>query len=65
MIARYISSEDGNISLKAEVKDLIKEKNDWIQVVEENGKFSITLIHLVTYQHLIRKHLYSRIYRIT
>ena len=38
MIARYISSEDGNISLKAEVKDLIKEKNDWIQVVEENGK---------------------------
>ncbi|HDV4620585.1 TPA: sensor histidine kinase, partial [Bacillus anthracis] len=38
MIARYISSEDGNISLKSEVKDLIKEKNDWIQVVEENGK---------------------------
>ncbi len=38
MIARYISSEDGDISLKAEVKDLIKEKNDWIQVVEENGK---------------------------
>ena len=26
MIARYISSEDGDISLKAEVKDLIKEK---------------------------------------
>ncbi|MCU5472499.1 sensor histidine kinase [Bacillus paranthracis] len=38
MIARYISSEDGDISLKAEVKDLIKEKNDWIQVVEENGQ---------------------------
>ena len=26
MIARYISSEDGDISLKAEVKDLMKEK---------------------------------------
>ena len=26
MIARYISSEDGDISLKTEVKDLMKEK---------------------------------------
>lgn len=37
-ISRYISSEDGDITLKKEVKDLIKEKNDWIQIVEENGK---------------------------
>ncbi|PGB16926.1 ATP-binding response regulator [Bacillus toyonensis] len=37
-ISRYISSEDGDITLKTEVKDLIKEKNDWIQIVEENGK---------------------------
>lgn len=38
MIARYISSEDGHISLQSEVQDLIKEKNDWLQVVDENGK---------------------------
>ncbi|WP_226602546.1 sensor histidine kinase [Bacillus cereus] len=37
-ISRYISSEDGHISLQAEVQDLIKEKNDWLQVVDENGK---------------------------
>ncbi|HDR8093758.1 TPA: HAMP domain-containing histidine kinase [Bacillus cereus] len=37
-ISRYISSEDGNISLQSEVQDLIKEKNDWLQVVDENGK---------------------------
>lgn len=37
-ISRYISSENGDITLKKEVKDLIKEKNDWIQIVEENGK---------------------------
>ncbi|MBE5105803.1 HAMP domain-containing histidine kinase [Bacillus thuringiensis] len=37
-ISRYISSEDGDITLKTEVKDLIKEKNDWIQIVEEKGK---------------------------
>ncbi|MDF9505093.1 HAMP domain-containing sensor histidine kinase [Bacillus cereus] len=37
-ISRYISSEDGHISLKSEVQDLIKEKNDWLQVVDENGK---------------------------
>ncbi|HDR4374371.1 TPA: HAMP domain-containing histidine kinase [Bacillus cereus] len=37
-IARYISSEDGHISLQSEVQDLIKEKNDWLQVVDENGK---------------------------
>ncbi|OMH26528.1 sensor histidine kinase [Bacillus thuringiensis] len=37
-ITRYISSEDGHISLQSEVQDLIKEKNDWLQVVDENGK---------------------------
>ncbi|ACK97191.1 sensor histidine kinase [Bacillus thuringiensis] len=37
-ISRYISSEDGHISLQSEVQDLIKEKNDWLQVVDENGK---------------------------
>ncbi|PGZ34766.1 two-component sensor histidine kinase [Bacillus cereus] len=37
-ISRYISSEDGYISLQSEVQDLIKEKNDWLQVVDENGK---------------------------
>ncbi|AFQ16538.1 sensor histidine kinase [Bacillus thuringiensis] len=37
-ISRYISSKDGHISLQSEVQDLIKEKNDWLQVVDENGK---------------------------
>ncbi|MEW4151771.1 HAMP domain-containing sensor histidine kinase [Bacillus thuringiensis] len=37
-ISRYISSEDGHISLQSEVQDLINEKNDWLQVVDENGK---------------------------
>ncbi|HHT7151426.1 two-component sensor histidine kinase [Bacillus thuringiensis serovar andalousiensis] len=37
-ISRYISSEDEHISLQSEVQDLIKEKNDWLQVVDENGK---------------------------
>lgn len=37
-ISRYISSEDGHISLQSDVQDLIKEKNDWLQVVDENGK---------------------------
>ncbi|MCB5903251.1 HAMP domain-containing histidine kinase [Bacillus cereus] len=37
-ISRYISSEDGHISLQSEVQDLIKDKNDWLQVVDENGK---------------------------
>ncbi|MFJ8414872.1 sensor histidine kinase [Bacillus paramycoides] len=37
-ISRYISSKDGDISLKTEVQDLIKEKSDWLQVVDENGK---------------------------
>ncbi|WP_448160674.1 sensor histidine kinase [Bacillus cereus] len=37
-ISRYISSEDGHISLQSEVQDLIKEKNDWLQIVDENGK---------------------------
>ncbi|UIJ67458.1 HAMP domain-containing histidine kinase [Bacillus cereus] len=37
-ISRYISSEDGHISLQSEVQDLIKEQNDWLQVVDENGK---------------------------
>ncbi|MCA1000857.1 HAMP domain-containing histidine kinase [Bacillus thuringiensis] len=37
-ISRYISSEDGHISLQSEVQDLIKEKNDWLQVVDESGK---------------------------
>ncbi|MDA2243625.1 HAMP domain-containing sensor histidine kinase [Bacillus cereus] len=37
-ISRYISSEDGHISLQSEVQDLIKEKNDWLQVAGENGK---------------------------
>ncbi|WP_088345081.1 sensor histidine kinase [Bacillus cereus] len=37
-ISRYISSEDGHFSLQSEVQDLIKEKNDWLQVVDENGK---------------------------
>ncbi|MFE7374131.1 sensor histidine kinase [Bacillus cereus] len=37
-ISRYISSEDGHISLQSEVQDLMKEKNDWLQVVDENGK---------------------------
>ena len=37
-ISRYISSEDGHISLQSEVQDLIKEKNAWLQVVDENGK---------------------------
>lgn len=37
-ISRYISSEDGHISLQSEVQDLIKEKNDWLQVVDEDGK---------------------------
>lgn len=38
IISRYISSKDGDISLKTEVQDLIKEKSDWLQVVDENGK---------------------------
>ncbi|PEV51930.1 two-component sensor histidine kinase [Bacillus thuringiensis] len=37
-ISRYISSENGHISLQSEVQDLIKEKNDWLQVVDKNGK---------------------------
>ncbi len=37
-ISRYISSENGHISLQSEVQDLIKEKNDWLQVIDENGK---------------------------
>ncbi|KAA0765589.1 sensor histidine kinase KdpD [Bacillus sp. SH5-2] len=37
-ISRYLSSEDGHISLQSEVQDLIKEKNDWLQVVDDNGK---------------------------
>ncbi|WP_410992640.1 sensor histidine kinase [Bacillus cereus] len=37
-ISRYLSSEDGHISLQSEVQDLIKEKNDWLQIVDENGK---------------------------
>ncbi|WP_439020280.1 sensor histidine kinase [Bacillus thuringiensis] len=37
-ISRYLSSEDGHISLQSEVQDLIKEKNDWLQVVDDSGK---------------------------
>ncbi|PFJ15782.1 two-component sensor histidine kinase [Bacillus cereus] len=37
-ISRYISSENGDISLKAKMEDLMKEKNDWLQVVDKNGK---------------------------
>ena len=29
-ISEYISSEDNNITLKSEVKDLIIEKSDWL-----------------------------------
>lgn len=37
-ISEYISSEDNNITLKSEVKDLITEKSDWLQIVDEDGK---------------------------
>lgn len=37
-ISQYISSEDNNITLKSEVKDLITEKSDWLQIVDEDGK---------------------------
>ncbi|HHT7190178.1 TPA: sensor histidine kinase [Bacillus cereus] len=37
-ISSYLSSEDGHISLQSEVQDLVKEQNDWLQVVDEHGK---------------------------
>ncbi|MGH0587809.1 sensor histidine kinase [Bacillus mycoides] len=37
-ISEYISSEDNNITLKSKVKDLITEKSDWLQIVDEDGK---------------------------
>lgn len=37
-ISQYLSSENGHISLQSEVRDLIKEKDDWLQVVDDNGK---------------------------
>ncbi|MGE6537439.1 sensor histidine kinase [Bacillus luti] len=37
-ISQYLSSEDGHISLQSEVRDLIKEKDDWLQVVDNSGK---------------------------
>ncbi|KFN01526.1 sensor histidine kinase [Bacillus clarus] len=36
-ISQYISAEDEHITIKEEVKDLIAEKNDWLQIVDENG----------------------------
>lgn len=38
MISQSVSLEDGRISLDSDVKDIIKEKNDWLQIVDENGK---------------------------
>lgn len=37
-ISEYISSEDNHITLRPELKDLITEKNDWLQIVSEEGK---------------------------
>ncbi|MDM5187420.1 HAMP domain-containing sensor histidine kinase [Bacillus sp. DX4.1] len=37
-ISQYVSSEDGRITLNSDVKELIKDKNDWLQIVDESGK---------------------------
>ncbi|MGM2776584.1 histidine kinase, partial [Bacillus cereus group sp. Bce015] len=37
-ITRYFSSEDGHISIQSGVQGVIKEKKDWLQVVDENGR---------------------------
>ncbi|KEK24881.1 sensor histidine kinase [Bacillus gaemokensis] len=37
-ISQYISSEDGHITLNSDVKKLITDKDDWLQIVDDNGK---------------------------
>ncbi|PEB52182.1 two-component sensor histidine kinase [Bacillus pseudomycoides] len=37
-ISQYISSEDGQITLQSDVKNIITDKNDWLQIVDDNGK---------------------------
>lgn len=36
-ISQYISSENGRVTLSSEIKEIVEKKNDWLQVVDENG----------------------------
>ncbi|MBY0600330.1 sensor histidine kinase [Bacillus bingmayongensis] len=37
-LSHYVSSENGRITLGSEVKEIIKNQNDWLQIVDEKGK---------------------------
>lgn len=37
-ISQYVSSENGRVTLSPEIKEMIEEKNDWLQIVDEHGK---------------------------
>ncbi|WP_459500679.1 ATP-binding response regulator [Bacillus sp. C1] len=37
-ISQHVSLEDERITLSSEMKELIEKKNDWLQVIDENGK---------------------------
>jgi len=37
-VSQHVSSENGRITLSSEVKEMIEEKNDWLQIVDKNGK---------------------------
>ncbi|PEJ31402.1 sensor histidine kinase [Bacillus pseudomycoides] len=37
-MSQHVSSENGRITLSSEVKEMIEEKNDWLQIVDKNGK---------------------------
>ncbi|WP_243521082.1 sensor histidine kinase KdpD [Bacillus pseudomycoides] len=37
-MSQYVSSENGRVTLSSEIKEMIEDKNDWLQIVDENGK---------------------------
>ncbi|EMA6344468.1 HAMP domain-containing sensor histidine kinase [Bacillus cytotoxicus] len=37
-ISSYVSFENGHITLNAKVKETLQKKDDWLQIVDENGK---------------------------
>ncbi|PDY43848.1 sensor histidine kinase [Bacillus pseudomycoides] len=37
-VSQHVSSENGRITLSSEVKEMIEEKNDWLQIVDKTGK---------------------------
>ncbi|MEN1938535.1 HAMP domain-containing sensor histidine kinase [Paenibacillus sp. 102] len=37
-MSQYVSSENGRVTVSPEIKAMIEDKNDWLQIIAENGK---------------------------